>query len=117
MVDADGKLWSLNTEDSAGVEWSMETGDFMEGDPDKTGLGKVQARLELDAGASATVQLQFDSSGVWQDIRTVSGRQTKQTFLIPIIPRRCDHYRVRIHGTGGCRIYSIAREYYQASEI
>lgn len=117
MVDAAGKLWSMNTADSDGVEWSMETGDFIEGDPDKTGMGKVQVRLELDAGASATVQLQFDSRGVWQDIRTVSGRQMKQTFLIPIIPRRCDHYRVRIHGTGGCKVYSIAREYYQASEI
>lgn len=117
MVDADGNLWSMNTADSDSVEWSMETGDFADNDPDKTGMGKVQVRLELDAGASVTVQLQFDSSGQWQDIRAISGRQTKQTFLIPIIPRRCDHYRVRIHGTGGCKIFSISREYYQASEI
>ena len=117
MVDDGGKLWSMNTASCDGVPWSLETGDFLDGDPDKTGLGKLQVRLELDEGATATVQLQFDSSGVWQEIRTVSGRKTKQTFVIPIIPRRCDHYRVRIHGTGGCRIYSIAREYYQASEI
>lgn len=117
MVDAAGKLWSIDTTDSDAVEWSMETGDFIDNDPDKTGLGKLQVRLELDAGSFAAVQLQFDSSDVWQTIRTVSGRKTKQTFLIPIIPRRCDHYRVRIYGTGGCKIYSIAREYYQASEI
>lgn len=117
MVGASGALWSLGTEDSNGVEWSMETGDYMEGDPNKTGMGKLQVRLELDAGATAAVQIQFDSCGVWQTCRTVTGAKTKQTFLIPIIPRRCDHYRIRIHGTGGCKIYSIAREYYHASEI
>ena len=117
MVDAAGDLWSLNTESSNGVPWSMETGDFSNGDPDKAGIGKLQVRLELDASAEATVQIQFDSSGTWQTCRSVSGGQEKKTVLIPIIPRRCDHYRLRISGTGGCKIYSIAMEFYQASEI
>ena len=116
MVDDLGQLWSIGTEDSDGVNWEIITGDYMEGDPDKTGLGKLQIRMELDRGASATICIEYDGRG-FHVHRTVRGEQRKQTFCIPIIPRRCDHYRIRIYGTGGCRIYSIAREYYQASEI
>ena len=35
--------------------------------------------------------------------------QVNRTFLIPIIPRRCDHMRIRLEGSGEFRLYSIAR--------
>ena len=117
MVDAYGTLWSIGTKGPEGVPWHMETGDIADGNPDKAGVGKIQVQMELDAGSQAEVQIQFDSNGIWQTCFRVSGEQKKGTVLIPIIPRRCDHYRVRISGTGGCKIYSIAREFYQASGI
>jgi hypothetical protein len=40
---------------------------------------------------------------------TVRGSRV-QSFLIPVIPRRCDHLQVRISGEGDCRIYQISRE-------
>lgn len=117
MADAAGDLWSLGTAASDGVAWALETGDLCDNDPDKLGLGRLQVRMELDAGAEAAVKLQFDGSGPWQTCRTVAGENAKKMFVIPIIPRRCGHYRLRVEGTGGCRIYGIAREYYRATEL
>jgi hypothetical protein len=42
---------------------------------------------------------------------------TKRSYYLPIVPRRGDHYRIKIEGTGGCRVYSLAREYYIGSEL
>lgn len=41
----------------------------------------------------------------------------KRTYLLPIIPRRCDHYRLRLSGTGGCRVFSLTRQFYRGSEL
>ena len=41
----------------------------------------------------------------------------KRSYYLPIIPRRGDHYRMKIVGKGGCRIYSLVREYYSGSEL
>ena len=31
------------------------------------------------------------------------------TFVLPVVPRRCDHLRFRMKGTGEMKIYSISR--------
>lgn len=99
------------------VPWLAEFGDFTEGDPNKKGVSKIQIRLELDEGASVEVYIQFDTDGAWQRVNGALGEGVKRSYYLPIIPRRGDHYRLRLVGTGGCRIYSLAREYYSGSEL
>jgi hypothetical protein len=79
-------------------------------------VSKLQLRLELDTGAGVTVQIQYDSSGTWETVSTVTAAGKRSVYL-PILPRRCDHYRLKLSGTGGCRIYSLAKEYAVGSEI
>lgn len=100
-----------------GVEWFAEFADFTAGSPNKKGIGKIQIRLELDAGATANVWMMFDSDGVWQPVWAPLGEGVKRSYYLPIVPRRADHYRLRITGTGGCRIFSLAREQYHGSEL
>lgn len=95
----------------------VEFSDFTDDDPNKKGVGKLQLRVELDEDAELTVNIQFDSDGIWREVRTMTGTDPKRSFLLPIVPRRCDHYRIRLEGKGGCRIYSMAREYYSGSEL
>jgi hypothetical protein len=105
-------------EEEAAFTWMAEFTDFTDDSPNKKGISKIQIRLELDAGASCTVKLQLDSSGTW--ITPQGGTLTenkKRSNTLAIIPQRADHYRIRLEGMGGCRIYSIAREYYQGSEL
>lgn len=105
-------------EEEDAFTWNAEFTDFTDDSPNKKGISKIQIRLELDAGASCTVKLQLDSSGTW--ITPQGGTLTekkKRSNDLAIIPQRADHYRIRLEGKGGCRIYSIAREYYQGSEL
>lgn len=117
---ADGKLWS-NTRTTGGTEegafaWYAEFADFTEGDANRKGVSKLQLRLQLDAAASCTVKIQFDSDGTWHTVGTLTA-QKKRSFYLPIVPRRCDHYRLRLQGTGEGKIYSITRETYSGSEL
>lgn len=112
----DNTLYSVGTGDCTDVHWMAETGDFTDGGPDKAGVLRLQMRFEPDAGTMVTVSLQFDSDGVWRPVRTVTADR-KKSVILPIVPRRCDHWRVRIEGTGGCRLYGLTREYYAGSML
>lgn len=123
-LNVDGEIWIMGniqnvpegvTEENP-VEWEAEFADFTEKDPNKKGVSKVQIRLELDEGATVQVWIQFDSDGNWQKVSSALGEGMKRSYYLPIIPRRGDHYRLKLTGVGGCRIYSMAREYYTGSE-
>lgn len=99
------------------VPWWAEFGDFVEDSPNKKGVSKLQVRLELEEGAEVQALIQFDSDGEWRKVNGVLGEGPKRSYYLPIIPRRGDHYRLRLEGRGGCRVYSLAREYYSGSEL
>lgn len=124
FLDAQGRLWltghAQQVPDGAvqedDVTWSAEFADFTEEDPNKKGVSKIQIRLELDDGAAVQVWLMFDSDDIWHQVKAASGEGAKRSYYLPIIPRRADHYRLKLTGNGGCRIFSLAREYYAGSE-
>lgn len=93
-----------------------EFADFTDGDPNHKGAAKLQLRIELSENASVTVKMQFDSDGVWHDIKTLTTTK-KKSFYLPIVPRRADHFRIRIEGKGEWRLYSMTRESYSGSEM
>lgn len=99
------------------VAWAAEFGDFTDDSPNKKGVSKLQIRLELDEGARVECFLQFDTDGQWQRVNGALGEGVKRSYYLPIVPRRGDHYRLKLEGTGGCRIYSMVREYYTGSEL
>ena len=62
------------------------------------------------------MDLQFDSDCVWSTVKTLQ-TEVKRSYYLPIIPRLCDHFRIRMTGNGGCRLYSLVREVYNGSEL
>ena len=72
--------------------------------------------MEMDAGASVKIEMEFDSDGVWRPVNTLEAT-VKRSFYLPIIPRRSDHFNIRFTGTGGWRLYSLTRENYAGSEL
>ena len=99
------------------VQWAAEFADFTGNDPNKKAAGKIQIRLELEEGATAQVWMQFDSDGKWERTGQEMGTGVKRSYYLPIVPRRCDHYKLKITGSGECRIYSISREVAPGSEL
>lgn len=124
MLDKQGSIWigsspqgmEQETENEPAVQWQAEFADHTEEEPNKKGVTKLQIRLELEEGANMQVWMQFDSDGVWQEVGSVVGEGAKRSYYLPIIPRRADHFRVKLTGTGMCRVHSFVREYYTGSE-
>lgn len=119
ILNAEGEVWRADGggtgEPEAPVEWLAEFGDLAEGSPDAKGYGRLQLRLELEAGARVSVYLRYDSRGLWEPVKTLHA-DGKRTYLLPVIPRRADHCRLRLEGKGGCVAYSLTRSYYSGSE-
>jgi len=92
------------------LEWMAEFGDITYQMPSKKRVTKVMIRLELeDQDSNIIVSMKYDSADNYDVIARVSGAR-KRSVLLPIIPRRLDHFRIKIEGTGGGRISSMAIE-------
>lgn len=118
-LDADSKaLMSVcgtsGTQEGA-LPWMLETGDFGFAYQDRSYLSRYNIRAQLTQGSSMKMEIQYDSDGVWRDVGNVQGTSTK-TFMIPVVPRRCDHCRIRLSGTGDMKLFSIGRIFEQGGD-
>ncbi len=71
-------------------------------------LSRFNVRMYIEPGYAAKLWIMYDQDGEWHDEGEIRGRGTK-AFVLPVIPRRCDHLRFKITGKGEFRIYSISR--------
>ena len=98
------------------VKWSAETGIIGTDSPDKKYISKIDVRLSIKIGARVYFYIQYDSSGEWEHICTMTGR-TLKSIAVPIRPQRCDHLRLRIDGDGETKIFSICKTIEQGSDM
>lgn len=91
-------------------EWSATFGTIGYTDEQQKYLSRYNIRAQMTEGSRMKVEMQYDSDGKWVEMGTYRSPRL-QTFLLPIIPRRCDHCQLRISGDGQINIYAIAREY------
>jgi hypothetical protein len=111
----DGGMFSPATKETAAVESFAEFGDFTAGTLNRKAVSKLQLRMELEEGASVQISIRYDG-GAWKPLWTMEAGR-KRSVQIPILPTRCDYYRIKITGTGMWRLYAMAREQYEGSEI
>ena len=71
-------------------------------------LSRFDIRMYVEDGTRAEMEIMYDSNGEWVKQGEIRGTKMKN-YVLPVIPRRCDHLRMRIRGTGVFRIYSIGR--------
>lgn len=79
--------------------------------PKQTYLSRYNIRMRLTEGSWVRMWIEYDSSGEWEDQGEIRYRPGMTTFMIPVIPRRCDHCRLKLTGHGRVDIYSIGREF------
>ena len=124
FLDDAGGLWLGGTprevpegaQEEEAVESMAEFGDFTEGSPDKKGVGKLLLRITVEEGAEVRAFLQFDSDTEWQELSRIQADK-KRSVLVPILPRRADHFRLRLSGRGRWALFSLTREYYSGSAL
>lgn len=116
---ADGKIKTIlgsGTVETDPVEWMAETGVIGTSSPDKKYVSRLSIRMALDKGSEVAFYAQYDSFGEWHHLSSMVGSSLR-TFTVPIRPRRCDHFRLRIVGTGDAKIYSIVKTIEEGSDI
>lgn len=83
---------------------------------DQKYISRFNIRMKLPPGSDADLFMEYDSDGVWHHQGHIEGTGTN-TFMLPVRPRRCDHFRFRIEGTGDVKIYSLAKIHESGSDV
>lgn len=96
------------------VSWSFETGMITCETVDRKYLQSISLRLSLPLDGVLYGQVEYDSSGSWEQILRLSGTSAN-TFTLPIVPQRCDHFRLKFSGTGDVKLFALAKSYAKGS--
>ena len=127
FTTCDGRLWWIDEDKkqlvcrvSDGLEeekdfaWLAESGIIGFQQVGNKYVSRFTVRAELDKGANIYMEMQVDD-GLWKRMITYA-RPGLRSFNIPVLPRRCDHLKLRFGGKGGCKIYSVSKYLREGSE-
>lgn len=119
MVDRDNRILTANgtsgtLEDD--VEWFAESGKIGFASPDSRYIGKIQLKMSLPIGSTIKIYIQYDSDGYWELMGSAEG-QNSASFTLPIMPRKCDHFSIKLAGVGACKIVSLTKSYERGGYI
>ena len=116
ICTVNGTLPTDSSELEDDFEWYVESGMIGFNTPDNKYVSKLTVRLSMELGTNVDVYLQYDSSGTWEHVANMSGTGTK-SVNVPVLPRRCDHFRYKISGVGDCKIFSITKTIEEGSDV
>ena len=98
------------------IKWEAITGVLGTNSPDKKYISRLDVRMSLEVGARVAFYAEYDSSGEWEYLFTMTGTKLG-SFAVPIRPQRCDHIRLKIVGSGDAKIFSICKTTEQGSDV
>lgn len=111
FIDADDdKVYVTNPEtptESRLMKWSAVFGPFDEYVEDRKIYSRLSLRFLAKPKAIVKVFIKMDR-GEWETVGEYAYTETGGE-TIPIVPRRCDRYSIRIDGMGECEIKSLTR--------
>lgn len=88
------------------IDWYAETTDFTYQTADSKFISRVSLRCEAEREAALEIWIDYDSKGAWRRLKSIgSGR--KGIINVPLIPTRCDHFRLRFSGYGAVAIHDM----------
>ena len=98
------------------VAWMVETGMIGLSMPDMKYISRLNLRLMLPEYSQLSCYAEYDSSGHWEYLFTIVGQGTR-AFALPVRPKRCDHMRLKLEGTGTMKLFSITKTMEQGSDV
>lgn len=107
-VTTDGNITAMTSGEEKNMPWMAQTGIWNVTTPERAYLKRINIRMVLEQGSTVRLAAQYDSRGAWEPLGQMRGANL-QSFTFAVRPRRCDHLRLRISGTGKAMIFSIAR--------
>lgn len=120
---ADGGLYFLSNNkiylSGGGDEvfpWFAEFSPFYEGTQNRKAPGRLLIRLEISTGAWAALSIRHDNEKAWQMVWRSIGKK-ESSYLVPVLPHRCDKYQIRLEGKGSAILHGLTRIYKTKSEV
>lgn len=106
----DNKIKKIEGSDTESLEWYAEFGDFDGYIMERKRVNKITFRLQMYASSSVSVYIKYDD-GSYSLVKTISTTlaDTKKQVLLSVIPQRCDHFRIKLTGTGYTDIYAMEK--------
>lgn len=97
------------------IVWQAISVPFTEGSFDRKLYTKLLIRAELTPGSAIRVSASYDG-GEW--VRLYDKRGTRRgVSILPVRPKRCDRFRLKIEGEGDVTLLGMAREVLTGSEV
>lgn len=112
-VDADRKQiiqtspTSIIMEGDDPIEWYAVFGDYDEFIENKKVYSEINMRIKMEQNSDLLISIQVDN-GEWERIHMIH-TSLARTVEVPIIPRRCDKFKIRLDGHGYSKIESMTR--------
>lgn len=79
-------------------------------------ISRFNLRMVLPKGSYMDIYIEYDSSGKWEHQGHIKGVGTT-SFMIPVRPRRCDHFRIKLAGAGDVRLYSMSKLFEGGTDV
>ncbi len=113
MLCGDGRIYCVNGHlpSSAAAEedvfpWYCVTGSIGFEKPDHKYVSSLSLRIEAGRRAEADVMIEYDRDGIWHKSTSVC-TEGDTSVTVPVIPRRCDSFRIKLCGKGDVKIRSV----------
>lgn len=103
----DGQIVQMDGgEGCQGVSWWAESQPISHELPEHKWIRYLRLRFRMELGAAVRVYISYDD-GPWLRKGSLHGNRLHSQELA-IWPIRCDHFRLRLEGCGGCELYSAS---------
>ena len=110
------ELYGTSLEKEADFEWFAETGVLGLSLDNCKYINKLKIKFEADRGSTVSVHIQLNSNNLWEECGKFTSSKLK-TYVLDILPPRCDHFKLRLSGKGNCKIYSLTKVIESAGEV
>ena len=98
-------------------DWELISGDIGYLTPFYKRIVKLTLRLFMARTTTASISIQYDSSGAWEHVTMLRPSGKIGSIAIPIMPHRCDHFSLKISGKGDFKLLSIAKYTEEGSDV
>lgn len=114
-IDSDGNLKSIEGNDEDPIEWEAESGDIILSYGKKY-ISRMSIRVEMEKRSFMDIFVKYDEEKTWERVKTIRAVNNRN-YEVPIRPKRFDHMRVKMKGTGRCRVYGLEKQFEIGSEV
>lgn len=113
------KIYVINPETASETvsqrEWMAVFGAFDENIENQKIFSKMSLRFIAQPKTIVTIYIKMDD-GEWERIKQIGYTETGGV-TVPIVPRRCDRFYIKIVGKGDCEIKSLTRRFRRGSGV